>query len=96
MFEALVEAASDSLTVSAGANVSVANSEAATELGNLTTGFADAYEMTATETTPQLMVVGFPETPDNDTELASANVHVVFLTPYPGASEIATGSAGDE
>lgn len=99
VFEAQVEAASDSLTVGQGANVAVVNHEASTELGNTTTGIATAYEIVATETHPQLYVVGWPQAPDNDIELASANVHVTFVHPLGGYAEatngIPTGTTAD-
>lgn len=99
IFEVQIEAADDEVTVGMGANVTVANSETATELGNVTTGIATAYEIVATETHPQLTVVGFPSFPDNDPEIASASAYVMFANPFltgHRAQGAAVGGAGTE
>lgn len=79
IFEAQIEAVDDELTVGDGGNVNAVDLGADEELGNTTTGICN-YEVVMTATTPQLVLVGYPERPDSDTELAAAKGHFQFLT----------------
>ena len=81
IFEAQIEAVDDELTVGDTGDVNAADMGADEELGNTTTGICN-YEVVMTGTSPSLVLVGFPEYPDNDTELAAAKGHFMFLNAF--------------
>lgn len=84
--------AAEALFVGANADVNVANDESGAEQYD-SNGLC-LYEANLGGNA-QMTVVGIPERPDNDAELANADMHVVFLHPLGGPGAGAAGGTDD-